>query len=92
MKKGMVRSQIQFSREQLEDIRAIARSQRVSIAEVVRRAVDYYAQHKAPAATEEALRSRAWAVVGRYTSGYSDTSTDHDRHLAEAFQTGEDRK
>ncbi len=91
MKKGMVRSQIQFSREQLEDVRAIARGQRVSIAEVVRRAVDHYTEHKAPAAAEEALRSRAREVVGRYTSGYSDTSADHDRYLAEAFRTGEDR-
>lgn len=83
----MVRSQIQFPREQLESIRAIAQSEGVSIAEVVRRAVDHYAEHKVPAGREGAMRSRARAVIGRYASGYRDTSTDHDRHLAEAFQS-----
>ena len=91
MKKRMVRSQVQFDREQLEAIRAIARSQGVSIAEAVRRAVEQYEERTASAATEEALRTRAQAVVGRYASGYRDTSTDHDRHLAEAFQTGGSR-
>ena len=83
----MVRSQIQFPREQLESIRAIARSEGVSIAEVVRRAVDHYAEHRVPAAAEGALRARARAIVGRYASGYSDTSTDHDRHLADAYKS-----
>ncbi|MFP4614191.1 MAG: ribbon-helix-helix protein, CopG family [Spirochaetaceae bacterium] len=92
MAKGMVRSQIQFPREQLENIRAIARSEGISIAEVVRRAVDHYAEHKVSAAREETLRSRAGAVVGRYASGYGDTSTDHDRRLAEAYRTDEARE
>ena len=88
MSRGMVRSQIQFPREQLESIRAIARSEGISIAEVVRRAVDHYAEHKVPASREKTLRSRARAVVGRYASGYGDTSTDHDRHLVDAYRTG----
>ena len=92
MKKGMVRSQIQFSSEQLERIRAIARSQGVSIAEVVRRAVDHYSEQKVPDAAETALRARARAVTGRYGSGHSDTSADHDRYLARAFRSGGDRK
>ena len=83
----MVRSQIQFPREQLERIRMIARSEEISIAEVVRRAVDHYAEHNVSAAREETLRSRARAVIGRYASGYRDTSTDHDRHLAEAYRS-----
>ena len=83
----MVRSQIQFRKEQLDSIRAIARSQGVSIAEVVRRAVEHYEQHHAPAATEEVLRSRARAVIGRYASGYGDTSTAHDRYLADAYHS-----
>lgn len=82
----MVRSQIQFPEEQLESIRAIARSEGVSIAEVVRRAVDRYAEHRLPAAREDALRARARSVVGRYASGTRDASTNHDRHLAEAFR------
>ncbi|TVR62130.1 MAG: ribbon-helix-helix protein, CopG family [Spirochaetaceae bacterium] len=82
----MVRSQIQFPREQLEAIRATARSEGISIAEVVRRAVEHYEQCMAPTATEKNVRARARTVVGRYASGYRDASTDHDRHVAEAFQ------
>jgi hypothetical protein len=87
-----VRSQIQFPRGQLESLRAIARSEGISIAEVVRRAVDHYAEHKVSAAREETLRSRAGAVSGRYASGYGDTSTDHDRHLVDAYRTDGARK
>ena len=86
MKKGMVRSQIQFPREQLSSVRVIARSEGVSVAEVVRRAVDHYLEYKAPAVREDVLRSRARAVSGRYASGFRDTSTDHDRYVAEAFR------
>ncbi len=68
------------------------RNEGVSIAEVVRRAVDHYAAYKVPASREGAMRSRAGAVVGRYASGHSDTSTDHDRHLAEAFETDGSRR
>ena len=81
----MVRSQIQFSRDQLERIRAIARSEGVSIAEVVRRAVERYAEHRVPDGRDVALRERARAVIGRYGSGRRDTSTNHDGGLAEAY-------
>ena len=86
----MVRTHVQFSRKQLERIRAIARRQGISIAEVVRSAVDRYSEQKAPDAAEAALRARALAVTGRYGSGHSDTSADHDRHLARAYRAGGD--
>jgi len=86
MSKEMVRSQIQFPREQLSSIRLVARSEGVSVAEVVRRAVDHYLENKVPAAREDALRSRARAVSGRYGSGFRDTSAEHDRHVAEAYR------
>jgi hypothetical protein len=35
--------------------------------------------------TREELKSRALAVSGRFRSGLTDLSTEHDRYLEEAF-------
>jgi hypothetical protein len=54
------------------------------MAELIRRGVDALLRSKAPMGREEKKR-RALAAVGRFRSGISDLSVDHDRYLAEAF-------
>ena len=77
----MVRTQIQLSERQLRRLKAIAQQQGVSVAELIRRAIDAKLL-----ADENDIRTRALQVVGQFADTASDVSTEHDRYLAEAFQ------
>jgi hypothetical protein len=77
----MIRTQIQFTEEQLERLRRIARDRQVSIAEVVRDAVDAQIRDDDP----RVLRERMIANMGGFRSGFTDISERHDDYLAEDF-------
>lgn len=81
----MVRTQIQFTREQLEALRARAAREDVSVSEIVRRAVDAWVRHAPDPSREEMIR-RATAVAGCFASGSGDIAVRHDAHLAEAYR------
>lgn len=87
MKRAMQRSQIQFSDEQLTIIRQAAAAEGISIAEVVRRAVERFTAQDPHQRERTALRARAAAVAGRYTSGMHTVAADHDDHLAQVFHS-----
>ena len=79
----MVRTQIQLTEAQAEALRRLSSDQGVSLAELIRRAVDHLIGQN-PGQAEQA-RARAVAAVGRFESGLHDVSRRHDEHLAEAF-------
>jgi hypothetical protein len=85
MESSFVRAQIQFYPEQLSQIRDLAGAAGVSVAEVVRRSVDYYIEQHAATGGARAARLQAAEVAGRYGSGRDDTSERHDDALAEVF-------
>lgn len=78
----MVRTQVQFTEEQLEALRARAAREEVSVSELVRRAVEAWL---ATEASWSETKQRAMDVAGRFRSGRDDVARDHDDHLAEAF-------
>ena len=79
----MVRTQIQFTEEEHRRLRRIAAERRISVAALVRQLVE-----RSLGEDEADVRwQRALAVVGRFHSGQSDTSAEHDRYLDEAFGT-----
>jgi hypothetical protein len=80
----MIRTQIQLTDEQAQAIRAIARAQGLSIAQVIRQAVDQMLRSGAASDREE-KRRRALQIVGKFSSGNGDVSRNHDTYLAEAF-------
>ncbi len=80
----MVRTQIQLTKEQAQALRSLAASQRLSVAELIRRAVDAFLQSQKSIDHEEKKR-RALAALGRFRSGRRDVSKNHDRYLNEAF-------
>lgn len=80
----MVRTQIQLTEEQAEQVRRLAAQKGVSMAEIVREAVDRYVQESG-IVDEAQLDARAMAVIGRFASGSRDVSVAHDRYLDEAF-------
>jgi len=80
----MVRTQVQLTEEQMEQLRSAADREGVSLAEVIRRLIDQTLRgHAVPKAE---LKRRALEAAGRFSSGRSDISAEHDRHLEKAFR------
>ena len=80
----MVRTQIQLTEEQAKALKKIALSRHLSIAELIRQAVDTVIRTNTMVDIEE-RRKRAIDIVGRFSSGKRDISRKHDRYLVEAF-------
>jgi hypothetical protein len=81
----MVRTQIQLTEEQADTLRELAERERVSMAELVRRAVDDLIRRRGEVSREE-RRHRALAAVGRHRSGLGDLAREHDHYVADAFE------
>jgi hypothetical protein len=86
----MIRTQIQLTEAQSQEIKSIAEREKTSMADVIRRAVDDWLARYSDAA-RRARKKRALEVVGRYDSGLSDVSVNHDKYLAEAYGEYEPR-
>ena len=74
------RTQVQLTDEQLRRVKAVAAARGVSMAEVIREAVDALTSEG-----REARHVRAMRAVGRFRSGHSDVAEHHDDHLTDAF-------
>ena len=80
----MKRTQIQLTEEQARALKAQARMEERSIAELVRESVaEYLARRRGVDAV--ALAGRARSLKGRFRSGHADLAEAHDRHLDDAF-------
>jgi len=55
------------------------------MADLIRQGVDLFLSGQAELAPEERIE-RAIRVAGRFSSGRTDISANHDRHLADAFR------
>jgi len=80
----MTRMQVQLTHSQLKALRDAAAESGQSIAELIRRGVDQYLAGLTDLGREERIE-RAIRVAGRFSSGRTDVSAKHDRHLADAF-------
>ena len=81
----MVRTQIQLSEAQAQALKEMADERDVSMAELIRQAVDRWLEAEHLISRDERKR-RALAAAGRYHSGLTDIAEDHDRYLAEAYE------
>jgi len=81
----MIRTQIQLTESQLKKLRQASSASGRSIADLVREGVELYLATRSAPSREERVR-RAVAVAGRFSSGSSDVSSNHDRYLSEAFK------
>ncbi|WP_460171146.1 ribbon-helix-helix domain-containing protein [Thermus sp. FJN-A] len=77
----MVRTQVQLTEAQWARLKAKAHAEGVSLAELVRRAVEQFLEREG----YEEQAQRALLAVGRFASGQGDVSEAHDRYLEEAF-------
>lgn len=80
----MVRTQIQLTDRQAEKLKRIAARQGVSMAEIIRRAVDLVIERPIRP-SEENVRSRALSAAGKIRAG-RDLARAHDDHLSDIYR------
>ncbi len=76
---GMVRTQVQLTEEQAIALKQLAARRGVSLAELVRNAIDRLLAD----ADRRERRARALSLLGRYQDSGSDVARQHDRYLVE---------
>ena len=81
----MIRTQIQLREEQVRILKELASARGVSMAELIRQSVDTLIRSSKGVDKEE-QRRRAIAAAGRFRSGKSDVSSEHDHYLVEAYR------
>jgi hypothetical protein len=77
----MVRTQIQLTEEQVARLRRLALSRGLSIAALIREAVDRLEED----AEGDARWRRSLSVVGKYRGGSENVAEDHDEFLVDAY-------
>lgn len=82
----MVRTQIQLTERQARELKRIAAARGISMAEVIREAVDERIRTGIVPVSREERVKRALAVLGKFRSGLRDVSARHDDYLAEAYR------
>ena len=82
----MIRTQIQFTQEQWEALKKLAASRHISISEVVRESVDQVIHSPENREIDEYQRLCV-EIVGKYQSGLSDISANHDKYLSEIYNS-----
>ena len=80
----MIRTQIQLTDNQVRTLKKLATSRHVSVAGLIRQAIDAMIQSSPPVDAVE-RHKRAMDIVGKFSSGKRDVSGKHDGYLADAF-------
>lgn len=76
----MIRTQIQLKEEQINALKEIANAENISLAEVVRRAVDRFIEKQDKPDREELVR-RYLSTAGCCSSKEGDVSINHDKYI-----------
>jgi hypothetical protein len=84
MEAFMVRTQIQLTEDQAKALKKIAQSRHLSVAELIRKAVDTVIKSSTVVDAEE-RHKRAMEIVGKFSSGKRDVSKKHDFYLTEVY-------
>ena len=82
----MLRTQIHIEEDQIRWLRDRAKERGVSVSQLIREGVEFYRKYEDQ--IPEDKKKKALAAIGRYASGISNISENHDDYLAEAFNAG----
>lgn len=80
---NVVRTQIQLSEDEVAAVKRLAAARGVSMAAVIRDAVDRYVEREAEETLDQRW-ARSLAAIGGFRSGIPDLSQRHDDEFAEA--------
>ncbi len=84
----MVRTQIQLTEKQAKALKELAASRHVSVAELIRQSIDSTLSSSTENSRKEQWRrALAAAEESRSRSDNTDVSINHDRYLAEAYDS-----
>lgn len=78
----MVRTQVQLTEKQFQALKRVAAREKVSMAEIIRRALDRVVEAESMPDRDEVKR-RAIAAIGSCRSGVPDLAECHDEYWAE---------
>lgn len=81
----MVRTQIQLTEKQHAWLQRVAREENISMAEVIRQAIDYLESRRTGLSDRE-LRERAKRAAGRFSADVEDLAANHDKYFAESIE------
>jgi len=77
----MIRTQIQLTQEQARAVKEMAANRGVSMAEVIREAVDRLVVEE-----DRSDKMKSFLkLAGRFSSGLTDVSVNHDKYLEEIY-------
>ena len=80
----MVRTQIQLTEDQTKALKRIAATRHLSVAELIRRAVDAMIKTSFSVDPEEQFK-RSLEIAGKFRSGQRDVSKKHDFYLSRSY-------
>jgi len=80
----MVGIQVQLTEAQARTLETLAAERQSSVEELIRQSIDSLIARSTGISTDE-RRRRAIAAIGRFGSGRSDVSAQHETYLAEAY-------
>ena len=83
MRAAVIRTQIQLTEEQAEQLRRLAAQKQRSMADLIREALDDLLVRQDSGARQDRMR-RATRAFGQFRSGTGDLSRRHDAHFADA--------
>ncbi|MBI3948206.1 MAG: CopG family transcriptional regulator [Armatimonadetes bacterium] len=81
----MVVAQVELTDEEAERLEALAQEKQVSVSEIIRDAVQERLRH--PAEPTMAEKRRRAMSIPSFPSDVTDLGRNHDRYLAEAFES-----
>jgi predicted transcriptional regulator len=77
----MISTEIQLSEEQMKALEMLAEAQNKPADKLIIEAIDVFLR-----AVLEERKRRALSIAGRFHSGISDLSDNHDQHLAKVYE------
>jgi hypothetical protein len=81
----MARTQVQLTEHQIEALQQLSAVTGLSIADLIRQGIDQYLAKQRGLDPKDRIE-RAIRVAGRFSSGMTDVSANHDKHLADAIK------
>jgi predicted transcriptional regulator len=80
----MIRTQIQLTEDQFTQLKLIAGRVNQSMAALIRMAIGRFMKTE-PMQSDEDVRKRALAAIGKFRSNVSNLSTHHDKYLSQIY-------
>jgi hypothetical protein len=80
----MVTKQITFTEQEIETLEKFSKEQNISLEEFIHQRLNVSAKQNKTKDREELIK-KAMSMAGKFDSGLTDVSVNHDEYLADAY-------